>query len=170
MTVLGSSGATSWQSWLRNRFWLLLPLLLLNAALTPLLPAGYQPEGFSRDIPAGLSAAENGLRLLVSAAPLLMPLPGRTLRPVLGLYGAGVLLYAAAWWAVIAAPDSLWSTSLIGFTAPAWTSVIWLAGLGLGSTLRGMPRYRPWMYLSAAVLFTVLHTVHAALVWDRIQG
>ncbi|MCQ1948578.1 hypothetical protein NNX28_01380 [Arthrobacter sp. zg-Y859] len=156
------------ERWLANRFWLVLPLLLLNAAVTPLLPAGYGT--FSQEIPAALAAAESLLRMLVAAVPLLMPLTLRGQRPVWGLYATGVLVYAAAWAAVIAAPDSRWSTSLAGFTAPAWSSILWLAGVGAHSSLRFVPWYRPWMYLAAAGLFAGVHTTHAVLVWVRLQG
>lgn len=153
-------------SWLRNRFWLVLPVLALNASLAPHLPQTYAPEAFSAGIPAGLAAAENALRLLVCAVPLLMPLA--PCRPALLLYGCGLGAYAGAWLAVMAAPGSTWSASLIGFTAPAWTSLFWLAGIGWGSRLRFVPRYRPWMYWVAAVSFTAVHTLSTGLVWIQL--
>jgi hypothetical protein len=48
----------------------------------------------------------------------------------------------------------------------AWTTIILFAGIGLSSTLRFVPGYRPWMYLGAAVLFTTVHTIPMALIWD----
>ena len=54
----------------------------------------------------------------------------------------------------------------MGFTALAWTSVLLFTGIGLRSELRFFPRYRPWMYLGAATLFTVVHTLHMAIIWD----
>lgn len=163
------------RAWLANRFWLVLPPLLLNVPLTPALPAAYRPDVFSAGLPVGLEAAETVLRLLVSTAPLLMPLRPPDLRPGgwgkqgFALYTSGLLAYAAAWAAVIAAPDSAWSQSPVGFTAPAWTSLIWLAGIGWHSRLP-WKRYHPWMYLAAVVLFTTVHTAHAALVWCRTAG
>ncbi|MBD7996635.1 hypothetical protein H9639_15155 [Arthrobacter sp. Sa2CUA1] len=149
--------------WVRNRFWLVLVALLLNAALTPLLPPAYLPESFNEGIPAALLVSEVLLRTVVVVLPVLMPLPAPRL--ALAVYTAGVLLYAGAWAAVIWAPASTWSTSLIGFTAPAWVPLVWLCGVGLGSTLRFVSGYRPWMYLAAAAAFTAVHTAHTALAW-----
>ncbi|MCC9197605.1 hypothetical protein QNO08_07660 [Arthrobacter sp. zg-Y820] len=150
-------------AWLWNRFWLVLPVLALNAAVAPYLPPPYGPQAFSAGIPAALIIAENVLRALLCAAPAFMPLTPR--RGGLWLYGTGLAAYAGAWLAVMAAPESPWSTGLIGFTAPAWTSLLWLAGIGWGSSLRFVPGYRPWMYLAAGAVFTAVHTLHAGLAW-----
>ena len=100
-------------------------------------------------------------------------MPLRVRRPTqdgaLALYAAGLLAYVSAWAAVIAGPGSAWSQSPLGFTAPAWTSLIWLAGIGRHSRLP-WKRYRPWMYLAAAILFTAVHTLHAAIIWSRTAG
>ena len=53
----------------------------------------------------------------------------------------------------------------VGFTALAWTSILVFTGIGLRSTLRFFPRYRPWMYLCTATLFTTVHTVRMAIIW-----
>lgn len=160
--------SVSEHSWLRNRLWLVLPVLALNAALSPQLPRTYAQEPFAAGGPAvlaGLAVAENVLRFLLCASPVLMrPAPCRR---ALLIYACGLSAYAGAWLAVVAAPDSSWSTSLIGFTAPAWTSLFWLAGIGWGSKLHFVPRYRPWMYGVAAVAFTTVHTVSFAAVWIR---
>ena len=39
-----SVNSTGLRPWWQNRFWLVLPLLLVNAAVAPLLPAAYQSE------------------------------------------------------------------------------------------------------------------------------
>jgi hypothetical protein len=105
---------------------------------------------------------------VVFGAPLLMPLSLRAprTRPALVVYSMAFAAYVAAWVAVIWAPASAWSTSAVGFTALAWTSILLFAGIGLRSELRFVPRYRPWMYLSAAVLFTVFHTLRMAIIWS----
>lgn len=96
-----------------------------------------------------------------------MPLSLRTprARPPLGGYAGGLAAHVAAWVAVVWAPTSAWSTSAVGFTALAWTSVLLFTGIGLRSTLRFCPWYRPWMYVSAAALFTAVHTLPIALIW-----
>jgi hypothetical protein len=115
-----------------------------------------------------MSLAETVLRGVVMGAPLLMPLSMRARRSRLALavYGAGLASYVAAWVAVVWAPTSQWSTSVVGFTALAWTSIMVFTGIGLRSTLRFFPQYRPWMYLAAAALFTTVHTIPMAITWD----
>ena len=106
--------------------------------------------------------------MVVFGAPLLMPLSLREPRTrlALGVYSVALTAYVAAWVAIIWAPTSAWSTSAVGFTALAWTSILLFAGIGLRSTLRFVPGYRPWMYLCAAALFTAVHTLHMAIIWN----
>lgn len=107
-------------------------------------------------------------RVVVFGAPLLMPLSLRAprTRPVLAVYSVALTAYVAAWVAVVWAPSSAWSTSAVGFTALAWTSILIFTGIGLRSKFRFFPGYRPWMYLGAAALFTVVHTLQMAIIWD----
>jgi hypothetical protein len=152
----------------RNRFWLLVPVLLLDLALVGELPPPLAPGSAGPDIPDWLSASEAVLRGLVFGAPLLMPLSLRAPRTVavLVVYTLAFTAYVAAWVAVVWAPASAWSTSGVGFTALAWTSILLFTGIGLRSELRFFPGYRPWMYLGAAALFTVVHTAHMAVIWN----
>jgi hypothetical protein len=87
------------------------------------------------------------------------------MRPVLVVYPVGLAAYVAAWVAVVWAPTSAWSTSAVGFTALAWISIIVFTGIGMRSTLRFVPGYRPWMYLSVAALFSAVHTLPIAIIW-----
>jgi hypothetical protein len=152
----------------RNRFWFIVPILVLDLALTASLPPPLAPNSVGPEIPGWLFLPETVLRVIVLGAPLLMPLSLRapSTRPVLAVYLVGLGAYVGAWVAVVWAPTSAWSTSLIGFTALAWTSIILFVGIGLRSTLHFVPGYRPWMYLGAAILFTAVHTLPMALLWD----
>ena len=155
--------------WLaQNRFWLLVPVLVLDLALVGRLPPPLAPGSPGPDIPGWLSFSETALRVVVFAAPLLMPLSLRAprTRAVLAVYFVALTAYVAAWVAVVWAPSSVWSTGAVGFTALAWTSILLFTGIGLRSELRFVPRYRPWMYLGVAALFTVVHTLHMAIIWD----
>ncbi|WP_344119927.1 hypothetical protein [Kocuria aegyptia] len=154
-------------AWVQNRFWLLVPVLVLNLVLVGRLPPPLTPGSAGPDIPSWLAVSETLLRVVVFGAPLLMPLrlraPGT--RTALTVYGFGFAAYVAAWAVVIWAPTSSWSTSAVGFTALAWTPLLFLIGIGKGSTLRSVPGYRPWMYLAAAVLFTAVHTAAMVITW-----
>lgn len=157
----------TWGELARNRFWLIVPMLALDVALVDRLPPPLAPGSPGPDIPGWLSTAETVLRVVVMGAPLLMPLSLRDprSRPALAVYGVGLVSYVAAWVAVVWAPASAWSTSAVGLTALAWTTIILFTGIGMRSTLRYVPRYRPWMYLVAVVAFAAVHTAPMAIIW-----
>ena len=80
-----------------------------------------------------------------------------------------MLTYFLAWILMVYFPQSMWSTSLIGSTATAWTSLLWLIGIGLiGDSLYITIPYRPWVYISLSVIFAAIHTLHAVIVYLRI--
>jgi hypothetical protein len=137
----GSIPRRPWTQLLQNRFWLVTPMLVLNLLLVNALPVALSPGSAGPDIPVWISLPETVLRVVVLGAPLLMPvsLRERPSRPVLTVYLVGLGAYIGAWVAVVWTPTSTWSTSLIGFTALAWPTVILFAGIGLRSTLRFVP-------------------------------
>jgi hypothetical protein len=153
----------------QNRFWLLVPVLVLDLALVGQLPPPLAPGSSGPDIPGWASVSEAVLRGVVFGVPLLMPLSLRAPRTrlVLVVYTLAFTAYAAAWVAVVWAPTSAWSTSAVGFTALAWTSILLFTAISLRSKLQFFPSYRPWMYLGAAALFTVVHTLNMAIIWNR---
>ncbi|MGB7210690.1 MAG: hypothetical protein WBD27_18685 [Pyrinomonadaceae bacterium] len=149
---------------------LLIPASVWNIALTENLPQSFAPTEFWRDIPAPLALAENSLRYAVFVLPFLMPLnlgtPGR--RHALLVFVAGTLVYFASWLMLILFPASAWSTSALGFAAPAYTPFLWLLGIALlGRELFWGTFYRWWMYLALALAFLVAHISHTALVYVR---
>lgn len=149
---------------------LLLPALAWNAALTGLLPPAIASPEFWDDIPPALARAETSLRFLVFALPFFMPLSvSSTLqRKGLVLFVVGTLVYFASWLALIAAPDSRWAGSPIGFLAPAFTPMIWLAGLAvIGRRVFFFTSYRWWMYLALSAVFIAAHVSHAVVVYVR---
>ena len=157
--------------YLANCFWLMLPPLAISGVLGGLLPPVFQPETFWQDIPAWIAWPETLFRILLTGLPLLLPLAITTPRRRWGLaiYGLGILAYGLAWWPLIVAPDSGWSTSLIGFAAPAYTPLIWLAGIGLVG-MRAAPvatRWIGWCYAASAAIFLVCHNLHTLLIYAR---
>src|SRR5512145_1943354 len=97
-----------WQKYLANCFWLLLPLLAWNIILGPRLTQ----EAITSDAhsPAWLLAAENIIRIVVFAFPLLLPLQLKSIWGKAGMltYLAGTLLYFATWIPLLVAPQSAW--------------------------------------------------------------
>ncbi len=83
------------------------------------------------------------------------------------LFALGTLVYFGSWLAVMASPASSWSTSALGFIAPAYTPALWLLGLALiGRRLFWGQLYRWWMYVVISALFLAAHITHTAFgVW-----
>ena len=149
---------------------LLLPAILWNVAFGEKLPSAYAMTEFWRDIPAPLGFIENSLRIIVFVLPFAMPLEFSTptQRRALLVFTFGTLVYFASWLAIMASPGSSWSTSALGFTAPAYTPALWLLGLAmLGRRLFWGHLYRRWMYVLVSGGFLAAHISHAALVYAR---
>ena len=139
-----------------NCFWLILPLLAWNVALGPRITQ----DAITSDAhsPKWLLVAENIVRVLVFALPVLMPLPGQadwqSALPRAGLvvYILGTLVYCASWLPLLFAPGSAWSNSPVGLLAPRLTPLLSFLGIAL---LGGS-----WVYGLIAAVFIVLHTGH----------
>ena len=89
----------------------------------------------------------------------------------LALYLAGLVVYFGSWAALIFLPRSQWNTSVVGFMAPAYTPILWLAGIALVGDEFRWPKasLQPWMYGSLAAVFLVLHNLHIGLVYSRVH-
>jgi hypothetical protein len=149
---------------------LTVPILVWNIVFTRFLPPELASSEFSRDIPPLVTYGENTLRVVVLVLPFLMPLKVATAgqRRGLWLFVVGTLLYFLAWVPLMSVPQSRWSTSWPGFLAPAYTPLIWLAGLGL--TGRGLYRswpFKPWIYIALACAFVAFHVTHTSIVYAR---
>ena len=149
---------------------LLVPAMVWNVALAEQLPPAFSRGEFWREIPPLLAFAENTLRIVVFALPFFMPLDiaAPASRHALLIYASGTLVYFASWLALIFCPASSWSTSALGFTAPAYTPLLWLLGIALlGRQLFWGRRYRWWMYLVPALAFLATHVAHTTIVYAR---
>jgi len=154
-----------------NCFILLIPIFLWNILFATSLPRGYSIEFFWKDIPPIVGTTENILRIVAFFLPLLMPLTIKTRRQKIGLgiYLAGVAIYFLSWVLQIHLPESAWSSSLFGFLAPAYTTLIWLIGIGLiGDKLFVKVPYKSIIYMAISTVFVVFHTTHAYIVYTRL--
>lgn len=159
------------RKYLLNCFLLILPALAVNLAWAGRLPPMWRFGVFWRDIPPVIAYVENITRLVVNVLPVFMPLrvAAKGQRTGLVVYVLGMLLYVSAWVLLVYFPENAWSTSLVGSTAAAWTTLIWLVGIGLiGDSLFLPIPYRRWWYVLASVIFAVFHTWHAAIVYLRL--
>jgi hypothetical protein len=149
---------------------LLVPIMAWNIIFSSKLPTLYSPEVFWKNIPSFIENGENFFRLIVFILPVLMPIRLETQSQKLGLwlYIAGTLIYFLSWLAQMYFPQSAWSLSVWGFLAPAYTPLIWLAGIGLiGGSLYFSSPYRSWMYIATSVIFLGFHLFHALTVFMR---
>lgn len=161
------------QTWrtvvVRNGALLLVPVSAITFGLWARLPVAFGNATFDQGVPAWLLGVENVLRVAVFALPLLLYFSGTGTLRRLGwfLYTAGLALYLASYLAQIYAPASAWSQSAVGFTALAWTTAPWLAGIGLVCADTWLPRsWNRLIYLLCAAAFVVAHTSHAWLAWS----
>ncbi|MBF0497733.1 MAG: hypothetical protein HQK58_14355 [Deltaproteobacteria bacterium] len=149
---------------------LTIPIMIWNAILVDRLPKAYSDENFWKDIPPIIVYGENTFRILAFVLPVFMPLNIATPSQMTGLviYLVGALAYFSAWAAQLFFPQSAWSTSLMGFLAPAYTPLLWLTGIGLiGDSFFFPAPYRSWVYITIAFLFVAFHCLHTWLVYLR---
>ncbi|MFD1141426.1 hypothetical protein ACFQ4C_09910 [Larkinella insperata] len=160
------------ESQFQNCFLLLIPVIIWNVLLANQLPTAFRAECFWKDIPAWLTYGENGSRILVFALAGLMPLSfsRRSQESGYYLYLAGLVLYFFSWLALIYFPHSLWSTSLPGFMAPAYTPLFWLIGIGLiGDSFYFSLPFNRWIFMLTAFFFVIFHSFHTYSVYCRLH-
>ena len=161
------------KKYLYNCFLLTLPILVWNIILANKLPKAFQPEIFWHNISSVLTYAENTSRMGVFFMALLMPLS--IVKPMqkqgLSLFISGTLIYFISWLVLIFFPHSAWSTSLLGFMAPAYTPLLWLTGIGLiGDSFYFNLPYRRWYFIAMSIIFLGFHNLHTCIIYYRIHA
>jgi hypothetical protein len=153
-----------------NGLLLTIPPLFFNLLFAGSLPSAFSPEIFDKDIPMFITYGENIFRAFVFLFPIFMVLKLQTPRQKTGLriYLIGIAIYFASWLVLIYTPESAWSTSLLGFLAPAYTPFIWLLGMSMigDRTCLKIP-YRWWVYLIGVVFFLAFHVSHVFIVFTQ---
>jgi hypothetical protein len=156
---------------LRNGALLILPPMIISFGLWSELPSAYAPQQFWKEIPVWLGLFENIFRIIVSCLPAFLYFGKKEHSQFIGwiLYFIGLLLYLFSYLLQIYLPNSFWSQSVIGFTAPAWTTLFWLFGISLVCARSWLPI--PWnrlIYISCVIIFLVFHIWHNSLVFIRL--
>jgi len=148
----------------------LIPILVWNFIFISKLPLAYKPQLFNHDIPMFIIVGENLFRSIIFILPLFFKLSiGKTIqRKGLVVFIVGVALYFLSWLMLIYMPESKWSNSVIGFSAPAFTPVIWLVGLSLMVEKYYFFRYSKWHYILPAIFFSIFHIYHSIYVFNRV--
>ncbi len=152
--------------YLKNCFLLLIPILIWNLLFYSNLPEAYTDSIIEGGIPNWLIIVESLLRIMVMIFPLSMIFSLKTKRQKLGigLYLFGTSIYFASWLPLIYDEYGTWSTSLVGFLAPAYTPLLWLMGIALV----GEQSFLGWkkansIYIILAILFILSHIGHSVL-------
>jgi hypothetical protein len=154
--------------YLLNCFLFFIPVFVWNLIFFRKLPAGYQKPAWD-NVPKPLAVLENVLRIIAFISPVFLKIEFSSVLQRAGaiFYGFGIAVYFSSWLIVIRRPDSRWSKSAVGFTAPAWTTAAWLGGIGLvgrRTIIPGLP-YSFIVYLSITIAFVCVHTTHACLAF-----
>lgn len=155
---------------LLNGVWLPIPSLLLFLMFARHLPVQFQADHFWKDIPDVVKYGENIFRIMVYLMPLFFSIGISTKKQKLGLiwYITGMAVYFLSWVPLVIVPNSGWSTSMIGFMAPAYTPLLWLIGIGLlGETFYYRLNYRPVYYIGVSVIFLIFHCTHVMIIYLR---
>jgi hypothetical protein len=142
--------------------------MIITFGLWGALPSTYSPEQFWEGIPSWLGFWENTFRILIFALPGLLLFSKSDSSESLGwaLYGGGLLGYLASYLMQVFYPNSEWSLSLIGFTAPSWTPLFWLLGIGLVCRNSWLPiSWYRIIYILCAISFLVFHIAHTGMVY-----
>jgi len=153
-----------------NGYLPLTPILAWNLLFASALPPAYNPASFNTNIPPIILTGENVFRAIIFSLPLFFSLTIKagTWKRGLLLYCAGTALYFASWLSLMLAPDSGWSTSLLGFAAPAYTPILWLTGIAMmGEAYYFKLNYSKWHYLIPSIAFSFFHVVHTVIVYIR---
>jgi hypothetical protein len=153
---------------LRNGALLIIPPMIITFGLWGALPAAYGPDLFWKEIPGWLSLSENTFRILVFSLPGILYFGKKEPGQSLGwyLYVGGLVVYLASYLLQIVLPNSGWSQSVIGFTAPAWSTIFWFTGIGLVCVRSWLPI--PWhraYYLCCVCFFLIFHIGHTGFVY-----
>ncbi len=158
------------KKYLLSCFLLTIPVLLWNIVFANKLPKDFQPEVFSKDIPAFVKYGENISRIAVFMITVFMPLSisEKIQKQGILIYITGILLYFGSWLELIYFPYSGWSNSIAGFMAPAYTPLLWLIGIGItGNSFYFKLPYKRWFFISASVIFLIFHNFHAITIYLR---
>ena len=142
----------SFQFYLLNCFWLILPLVAWNLVLGPrIIDPRVTSDAHSQK---WLLIAENSMRVLVFGLPLLLPLQWQEPWPKAGLvvYLIGTLVYFASWLPLFLTPRLGWSDRPAGLLAPRLTPLLSFLGIALIG--------QSWPYGIVSAAFIGLHTWH----------
>jgi len=153
-----------------NGYIAIFPILVYNIIFASKLPPAYNLALFNSNIPLCIIIGENIFRSVIFFLPILFKLNIRSSLGKKGLivFSFGLALYFSSWLILIYAPNTTWSSSIVGFTAPAYTPIIWLVGLSLMvDSYYFKLAYKKWHFILPSIAFLIFHIAHSVYVYNR---
>jgi len=155
-----------------NGYILIFPIIIWNISFFSYLPSSYAPSNFNSDIPLWIIVGENLFRMVLFIFPLFVQVNIKISFGNKGLiiYLLGVLIYFSSWLAIIISPSSVWSSSVLGYSAPAYTPIIWILGLSMmvdSYYFKYRLNYSKWHFLLPSLSLIGFHISHAIYVYNR---
>ncbi len=160
------------QQFLSNGFLAIIPVLIWNGVFSSKLPAAFRSDSFEGDVSHFILIGESICRYAVFLMPLVLRLKIFTPRGKAGafVFLLGILLYFLSWLALIYVPDSGWSRGVLGFSALAYTPLIWLVGIGImADSYYFNAAYSVWHFMLPSVGFVAFHLWHVVLVYRGME-
>jgi hypothetical protein len=160
------------QKYIFNCFLLTIPILLWDYIFTDKLPKAPEPNHYWKEISPFIIQIENISRLIMFVMISFMPIKITTSIQKKGLilYIFGTLLYFGSWVILMYFPNSIWSKSVLGLLAPAYTPLFWLIGIGfIGNSYFFNIPFKRWLYFLVVITFIIFHNWHTYLIYFRTQ-
>lgn len=155
-------------TFIKNGFLPLIPICIWNVLLYDQLPLAFNEVHFNQGISSFVLIGEAVFRLIVFVMPFFMIIETKSEK---GKHGflfllIGTMIYFMSWLALIYFPQSVWSQSVYGFSAPAYTPLIWLYGLSkITDSFYFNRSFNKWYYFTPSIIFSVFHMIHTIQVY-----
>ena len=156
---------------LLNCLLLFIPIFIWNAVFYKKLPEFYQPAIWD-NIAKPLVIAENILRYLSFSIPILFKINFDTCIQIIGLflYFVGLLVYFTSWIFQINHKANTLSKNILFRMAPAYTTIIWLVGIGLIGKYSFISFLNiQVIYFPIIIAFVIVHTCHAFTIYKKTK-
>lgn len=153
-----------------NGYITIIPILLWNIIFFSKLPNLYDPQYFNSNIPLFISICENFFRAIIFILPLFFKIQLNNLIGKVGgiIYIIGSIFYYSSWLLLIYAPNLQWCKSIFGFTAPAYTIIIWLIGISLmADSYYFKISFSKWHFILPSLGMLFFHVYHTIIVYLR---
>jgi hypothetical protein len=161
------------QTIIANGYIPVIPILVWNIVFVNKMPPAFEPKSYNANIPLPLRVGETFFRIVIFTLPIFLQ---TNITTNIGKWGlvlfiSGTSLYFASWLFLMLAPHSKWSNSIIGFTAPVFTPILWLIGLSwmFHSWYFNFP-YHFWHYAIPSIGMIAFHGAHGIYIYNRIKS